>query len=114
MTTVTADNFANIHDAAIMAAKQAATTVFNEKLGGHDQFACGFAWVKIMGVRGNTKLGKAIIAAGFRKSYDGGYDLWNPSGLPVQNIDCKAAGADAYAKILQDAGLTVYAQSRLD
>jgi len=50
------------------AAREAAERFFQEKLGGRDQFACGFAWVDIFGVRGNTKLGKALKEAGVKKS----------------------------------------------
>jgi hypothetical protein len=40
--------------------------------------------------------------------------MWNPGGLPVQNIDIKEAGAYAYARYLQGLGLKAYAGSRLD
>ena len=36
------------------AAREAAERFFQEKLNGRDQFACGFAWVDIFGVKGNT------------------------------------------------------------
>ena len=42
------------------AAREAAERFFQEKLGGVDQYACGFAWVDIFGVKGNTRLGKAF------------------------------------------------------
>jgi len=31
--------------------------------------ACGFAWVDIWGIKGNTKLGRAMKAAGIDKDY---------------------------------------------
>jgi len=40
----------NIITEARIAAKQAASTFFKEKLKGEDQFACGFAWVDIHGI----------------------------------------------------------------
>jgi hypothetical protein len=40
--------------------------------------------------------------------------MWNPGELPVQNIDIKEAGAEAYATYLRTLGLTAYAGSRLD
>jgi len=43
-------------------AKKAADYYFQVKLGGQDQYACGFAWVNIYGVKGNTKLGKTLKA----------------------------------------------------
>jgi hypothetical protein len=97
-------------------ARKAAEHFFQTKLGGRDQYACGFAWVNIYGVKGSTKLGKALIAAGFSKSYTGGLQLWNPSKMGVQNVDTLEAGADAAAKVLKERlGLDkVYAGSRLD
>lgn len=81
-----------------------------------DRDLCGFAWVNVWGVRSNSKLGKALQAAGFRKSSNGGLQLWNPSGLGVQSVSVLEAGAEAYAAVLRDKlGLDrCYAGSRLD
>ena len=81
-----------------------------------DRDACGFAWVDVYGVRSNSKLGKALIAAGFSKSYTGALQLWNPSKAYVQSISVLEAGADAYAKVLKDKlGLDrCYSGSRMD
>jgi hypothetical protein len=96
-------------------ANRAATKFFKEQLGGQDQYACGFAWVEVHGVKGNTKLGKSLIEAGFRRSYRGGLELWNPSGLYVQNVDTLEAGARAAAEFLEQVlGVKAYAGSRLD
>ena len=38
-------------------------TYLRDKLQGRDMFPCGFAWVRIAGVKGNTKLGKALRIA---------------------------------------------------
>ncbi len=95
-------------------AQTAGELFFQTKLGGRDQFACGFAWVNIYGVKGNTKLGKALKEAGVRQDYTKAFSIWNPSGLPVQNIDCKEAGAEAAAKVFQKYGFEAYAGSRLD
>jgi hypothetical protein len=46
-------------------------------------------------------LGKALAGYGFRKSYTGSLQLWNPSGLGVQSISVLEAGADAYAEVLR-------------
>ena len=95
-------------------AARAANKFFQEKLGGRDQFACGFAWVTVY-EKGSTKLGKALIEAGFRKSYTGGLQLWNPSGMYVQNVDTLEAGAEACAEFLCNTlGVKAYAGSRLD
>ncbi len=95
-------------------AQTAGELFFQTKLGGRDQFACGFAWVNIYGVKGNTKLGKVLKEAGLRQDYTKAFSIWNPSGLPVQNIDCKEAGAEAAAKVFQKYGFQAYAGSRLD
>jgi hypothetical protein len=96
------------------AAFQAADTFFKEKLGGRDQYACGFAWVNIYGVKGNTKLGKVLKAAGVRQDYTKAFQIWNPSGYGCQNVDTLEAGADAAAKVFQKYGFEAYAGSRLD
>ena len=75
---------------------------------------CGFAWVNIWGIRGNTKLGKRMKAAGFEKDYTGAYSIWNPSGLGTQCMSTKEAGAQAAAKVFKAAGFTCYPGSRAD
>jgi hypothetical protein len=99
---------------AKQAAREAAEKFFQEKLGGRDQFSCGFAWVDIFGIKGNTRLGKAFKAAGIRKSYTGAYQIWNPSEMAVQNIDTLEAGAEAAARVFEKYGFRAYAGSRLD
>jgi hypothetical protein len=42
------------------AAFEAADKFFKEKLGGRDQYACGFAWTNIYKVKGNTKLHQVL------------------------------------------------------
>ena len=105
-----------VQDATNEAGIQARTAAkaFHAKHGDRD--ACGFAWVDVYGVRSNSKLGKWLAAAGFRKSYTGSLQLWNPSGSPTQSISIKEAGAEAYAEVLkQKLGLDrVYAGSRMD
>ncbi len=99
---------------ATQAATEAATLFFQTRLGGRDQFACGFAWVNIYGIKGNTKMGKVLKAAGIRQDYTKAFQLWNPAGLPVQNVDTLEAGAEAAAKVFQKYGFEAYAGSRLD
>ena len=105
-----------VQDAVNEAGMQARTAAkaFLQKHGDRD--ACGFAWVDVYGVRSNSKLGKWLQAAGFRKSYTGSLQLWNPSGCPTQSISILEAGAEAYAEVLkQKLGLDrVYAGSRMD
>jgi len=95
-------------------AKKAADEFFQKKLGGQDQYACGFAWVNIYGVKGNTKLGKTLKAAGLKQDYTKAFSIWNPSEHNCQNIDTKEAGANAAAKVFEKYGFRAYAGSRLD
>jgi len=96
------------------AARKAALDFFQTRLGGRDQYACGFAWVNIYKVKGNTKLGKMLKAAGVRQDYTKAFQIWNPSGMPVQNVDTLEAGAEAAAKVFTKYGFEAYAGSRLD
>jgi outer membrane cobalamin receptor len=114
MTTVTAQDIGSIVAEARHAANVAARRYFNDKLGGVDQYSCGFASVEIYGIRGNTRLGRAFKAAGLNKNYNGAFYIWNPSGLAVQNIDTLEAGAEAAAKVFERHGFRAYATSRLD
>lgn len=116
LATKEAFDIAAVQDALNEAGIQArsATKAFLARHGDRD--SCGFAWVNVYGVRSNSKLGKALQAAGFRKSYEGGLQLWNPSGNPTQGITAKEEGASAYANVLRERlGLDkCYAGSRMD
>lgn len=71
---------------------------------------CGFAWVWF---KGNTAFGRAMKAAG--KAGDGyptGLQVWIAEG--GQAYERKIAYAGAYAEVLNAAGITAYAQGRLD
>jgi len=92
----------------------AADKFFKEKLGGVDQYSCGFAWTDIYGIKGNTRVGRAMKAAGLRKSYAGSYQIWNPASYACQNIDTLEAGAEAAARVFERYGFKAYAGSRLD
>jgi hypothetical protein len=96
-------------------AQRASQTFFQQKLGGVDQYACGFAWVEVYVDRTNSRQAKELMAAGFKKDYKPKcLSMWNPGGLPVQNIDAKEEGAQVFANYLQSLGLKAYAGSRLD
>ena len=75
---------------------------------------CGFAWVKTRPA--TTSFARALKKAGIVDyvSYNGGYDIWNPSDYHGQSMDVKEAGADAYAKVLNSYGITAYSMSRAD
>jgi hypothetical protein len=96
------------------AAYEAAGDYFVEKLDGKDTYPCGFAWVNIHGVKGNTKLGRNMKAAGIEQDYTKAFQIWNPASINVQNIDVKEAGANAAAKVFESFGFKAYAGSRLD
>ena len=92
----------------------AAHKYFHEQLGGQDRYACGFAWVNIYGIRGNTRLGKTLKAAGIHKDYTGAHQIWNPARFGCQNVDTLYEGAKAAAKVFEKYGFRAYAGSRLD
>lgn len=112
--TFTQDQIEDIINEAKNAARQAATNYFHEILRGRDQYPCGFAWINIHGVKGTTKLGKMLKAAGLDKNYDGAFELYNPSGLPLQNVDAKERGAEAAALVFRKHGFRAYSASRLN
>lgn len=112
--TATPEQIPQIVREAETAAFWAASKYFQEVLGGQDRYACGFAWVTIYGVKGNTRLGKALGAAGIRKSYSGGLEMWNPSKFGCQNVDTLEEGARAAAAVFKKYGFEAYAGSRLD
>ena len=107
-------DIAAIHQEATKAAEEAAAAKLKQ-IGG-DRMACGFAWVNIYGVSLATKQGKEFARIGFTKGYGrkAPIELWNPSRSPVQNIDTKEAGAQAYAEVFKRHGFEAYAGSRLD
>lgn len=104
------DNIESIHNTATSAA-QRAEAEFRDRHG--EPGYCGFAWVKVS-EKASTKLGRALKTVGFRKSYNGGLDLWNPGGSGTQSMDIKEAGAEAYAEVLREFGINAYACSRAD
>ena len=113
---LTATQVEQIVGDAMLTAREAAQRALAQH---GDRDACGFAWVNIWEhngkkIRANSKLGKALIAAGVRKDYTGAYCLWNPSKMPVQSVGILEAGAYAAAEVFKLAGFTAYAGSRLD
>lgn len=81
--------------------------------------ACGFAWTNIYEhngrkIKGNTKLGRAMKAAGIGQDWTRVFQIWNPSKFPTQNVDTLEAGARAAADVFKRYGFTAYAGSRLD
>ena len=112
-TQYTAREIAEIVAQAESAAERATEDYVNNTLKGEDAMPCGFAWVEVFGVRGNTKVGRAFKALGISKM-GGGLYWHNPSRVPVQNVDAKMAGAVAAQRVLEGYGFTAYAVDRLD
>ena len=113
-------NFTQIHTEATQAAKNAVANMLTEwraKTGGNEYgepMYCGFAWVDVK-QRSNSKLGKAMQAVGFRKSWQSGVlQLWDPAEHRGQSMDCKEVGAQAYAEVLRKYGIAAYMGSRAD
>ena len=111
MTALTQTQVNDIVAEAMLAANNAA----REALAIHgDRDACGFAWTNIYKIKGNTKLGKMLKAAGVRQDYTKAFQLWNPAKLPVQSVGILEAGAQAAAEVFRKYGFEAYAGSRLD
>ena len=72
---------------------------------------CGFAWVTIR--PGTSSFARWMAKHGYvRKAYGGGVSHWvSEFG---QSMERKQAYAAAYAKVLTDAGVNAYAESRMD
>jgi hypothetical protein len=104
------ENIESIHNTALEAARKAEA----DFIARHGEMAyCGFAWVKV-NEKASTRLGRALKTVGFKKSYSGGLDFWNPGGSFTQSMDVKEAGASAYAESLKQHGIEAYMQSRAD
>jgi hypothetical protein len=90
---------------------------WNASTGGNqygEPMYCGFAWVNIYNIKGNTKLGRAMKQAGYTKDYTGAYQIYNPAGYGGQSMDVKEAGARAAAKVFEQYGFTAYPGGRAD
>ena len=92
---------------------QAGLKYFNEKMGGRDAWPCGFSRV-IVKVKGSTKLGRALLEAGFRKDYGGGL-CKDFSGNIAQCMDVGVESNQAALEILRtQLDLVGYVASRMD
>jgi hypothetical protein len=112
MSTVDTTQVAIVLHQAQVAAQEASVQAY-ATIGERD--ACGFAWVKVRGVRINSRVGKELVKAGFGKDWNGGLMLWNPGKHNTQSVSVKEAGAVVYADYLRNQlGLEAHAGSRLD
>jgi hypothetical protein len=101
--------------AIVLEAKAAARKAALAHMEQHGELAyCGFAWVNIYGVKGNTKLGKLFKAAGVGQDYTKAFSIWNPSDLGTQCMSTKEAGAQAAADVFTKYGFRAYMGSRAD
>jgi hypothetical protein len=114
-TVITEQAVQQAHVKALAAAHTAAKAFADRHMNGQDGGPCGFSWVDIYGVRSNSKLGQALKAVGFSKSYTGSLQLWN-RWWQGQSVDAGEHGATAYATVLkQELGIEkIYSGSRLD
>jgi hypothetical protein len=110
----TVEDIKRIVEEACDAAYRVASTYEADNFPNNGWGACGFAWVNIYGIKGNTKIGRRMKQAGIGKDYTGALQIWNPSKFPTQNVDTLEAGARAAAKVLEHYGFRAYAGSRLD
>lgn len=109
--TLTQEQVNAIVQEAMTEARKAAETAL-AKYGDRD--ACGFAWTNIYKVKGNTKLGKMLKAAGVRQDYTKAFQIWNPAKMGCQSVGILEEGARAAADVFRRYGFEAYAGSRLD
>jgi hypothetical protein len=114
MTTATTLDLAHVEQVLVkaLAEAQLAARTWLDQHGDRD--CCGFAFTDVYGVRSNSKLGKLLASYGFRKSYTGALQLWDPSRSYTQSITPKEVAAQVVADALSGLGLRAYAGSRVD
>ena len=98
---------------ATQAGRNAAADAY-ERNGNTDWDACGFAWVNIWGVKGNTKLGKALKAAGIQQDYTRAFSIWGGQFYSGQSISIKEAACSAARDVFKRYGFDATVGSRLD
>ena len=114
MVIYTVEQIRAIKREALDAAAKAANELEKELDAKSFYGSCGFAWLSILNIKGNTKLGKNMKEAGITRGWDKSLQIWNPSGSASQSIDIKEAGAYAAAIVFKKYGFAAYAGSRLD
>ena len=110
----TVEELRELHNTASAKAHAEASTFLKDVMDGQDRGMCGFAWVDIRDIKGNTKLGRKLKQIGLTQDYKRCFSVWNPAQFGVQSVDVLEAGAVAYAKAWQAAGFNAIAGSRLD
>ena len=98
---------------AVQAGRVAAADAYAAN-GNSDWDMCGFAWVSIWNIKGNTRLGKALRAAGVEQSYDRSFQIWGGKFYSGQSITIKERAARAAADVFKRYGFDASVGSRLD
>ena len=98
---------------ATQEAQAAAAEAFVEN-GNSDADMCGFAWVEFYGIKGNTKLGKALKAAGVDQSWDRTFQIWGGKFYNGQSITIKERACRAAVEVFKRYGFNACVGSRLD
>jgi len=97
-------------------AKSAAVAATSAKFAEIGDFGtCGFAWVQIP----EPKHAAALVSAGLAKKGEAvagrnGATIFDPGQSPVQSLTVMDAGAEAFAKVLEERGIKARAWSRMD
>lgn len=73
---------------------------------------CGFGWVELRGIKGNTKLGKKLKELGVKQNHHRNFYFW--SKYPGQGMTCNEAWADGFAKVWEAHGFDCFRMSRMD
>jgi len=100
----TVDELKNIVAEAKSAAKTAAedyVAKWTQDTGGNaygEPMYCGFAWVNIYDVKGNTRAGKALKAAGVRQDYTRAFQLYKQK---QSDSERRAASCSALCALVQ-------------
>lgn len=110
----TAEELNNIIQEATDAGRAAADAAYARN-GNSDWDACGFAWVNLYNIKGNTRLGRALKALGVRQEYGSRAFHFNANSCYTgQSISIKEAACDAMCTVFRRYGFTAYVGSRLD
>jgi hypothetical protein len=75
------------------------------------QGVCGFAWITIKPATGSFVRRLREMGLG-SAAYGGGWQIW--VGKYGQSMELKEAYARGFARVLQEAGIKAYADSRMD
>ena len=109
----TVDQIRDIIAEATQAGRNAAADAY-ERNGNTDWDCCGFAWVSFYGIKGNTKLGRAMRAAGIDQAWDRTFQIWGGKFYNGQSITIKEAACAAAANVFKRYGFNTGVGSRLD